>query len=229
MNSQTQRNGIIEYLHADYGLALDASSKTQSWKGMCGNLAFPRNTGISTANFNGTRRGLNFSVVSEPGFRIALPFMKNSICQVSIYIHVYGVTNDGSARSLLMLGTDAASPSKTLQLQHGAAAGNISALAQSDSAAISVGSTYAADTEFVFGATRSTSGIALYSNGTSIGTQAVSHATPYQGAEILLIGHNLANNAFSEPFLGLVRRVAIYGIAHTATEAAAISAEWLNK
>jgi len=219
------RNGIIEYLDADFGVGIDPTTgNVTTMRGMCGGIAYA--TGLTVVPTVLSSRNAIQCVTD--GLRLKIPGLSYTRTPITIYVHLLQATNDATVRTVAALGNETSTPSHRLRLYHPAGANNVGANGSGNSVGVSSGTGYSAG-ETVLGCCRDGTSLKLWVNGVLSTSTADSVASGLAVEDTLLIGHNVTSGAVSEPLSGIIRRVAIYGVSHQTTNADAIYQEWLNR
>ncbi len=214
----------IEMWDVDEGLQLTAGGALVSWRGLNGTMACPisQTMAIETSRFSGSRKALAFNGTTD-GLRAWLGQLRRASDNLSIAVQFVAADNPAAFRWLAELSIDGGT--RKLAVHHSSTADSVgcSGHLNTENVTWTTGWSIAAETT-IEAVRESGDRIELYVNGGSVNSAAdVTSAT--QNAGDFIIGHS-ANATPGDFFYGSIRRIAVYNVAHTATEAAIVDAAW---
>jgi hypothetical protein len=215
----------IEMWDVDEGLQLTAGGALVSWRGLNGTIACPisQTMVVETDSLGGTREMLAFNG-STDGLRAWIGALRRTSAALAFHVQLVAANNTAAYQSICQLSVDGGLG--RLELLHPATVNYLQAGGSQDPNNLTYTTGWVSGLEVVLSAVRvANSRLELFVNGTSVGSQGDTTTGAQLNASDFIVGHT-ANATNANFFYGSIRRIAVYNVAHTATEAAIVDAAW---
>ncbi len=209
----------------EHGMHLTSAGILVGWEDIFGTMACPisQSMAIETSRFSGSRKALAFNGTSG-GLRAWLEALRRTSDVLAFHVQLVTADNAATYREICHLSSDG-SPGR-LEIFHPATVNYLQATGSTSTNNVTATTGWIVNTELIVSAVRvANTRLELFINGASVGsTTDETLGLPQVGCDFI-VGHT-ANTTNTNFFYGSIRRIAVYNVAHTATEAAIVDAAW---
>lgn len=218
------RVSLIELLDADFGVGLNGAYVTQ-WRGRRGNVARPITADMTVdTTALGGRKALFFNGTTQ-GLLLEIPELRRNCSILAIHVHMKSVWS-ATSQVAVSVPLDDATGHRVLGIGYASSG----AVLCSSNAGTEIGTTFTWTTNemVICGVRDRATRIEAFVNGSTTGQIGSSALSPQPAVTTVSIGVD------SSPtpdvfFSGVIRRIAIFSIAHDDADAAAIDSQWRGK